>query len=89
MELFDLHRIPCRVYHLFLFLLFAKQIGNFEKSVQNLKVQLSSAQGSHKEAINQVTMPRSANLHNYKHPGTGDAYQSANRGGPSMNKSEG
>lgn len=32
----------------------AIQIGNFEKTMQNLKVQLASAHGSHKEAIDQV-----------------------------------
>ena len=30
------------------------QIGNLEKNVQNLKVQLAGAHGNHKEAMDQV-----------------------------------
>ena len=32
----------------------ALQIGNLEKNVQNLKVQLAGAHGNHKEAMDQV-----------------------------------
>lgn len=36
------------------FLFIALKIGNLEKNVQNLKVQLAGAHGNHKEAMDQV-----------------------------------
>ena len=46
--------VNCSVLFVCVFVCFFFQIGNLEKNVQNLKVQLAGANGNHKEAMDQV-----------------------------------